>query len=156
MGKVQTEAPNKRGNTPRATEKKYTHIEQDGGENNQKGGEQVLDDLEKGELDAGAAPQNFTICAPQLLHLGTDGRPLWFNGWILSNKFDDEKKKEVGTFEVYMMEPKDIGEVDAWKLIGSNICCLTADQTVAFEEREHDILETIIGISKEAHVYGKR
>ncbi|KAK6425018.1 hypothetical protein LTR95_016313, partial [Oleoguttula sp. CCFEE 5521] len=30
--------------------------------------------------------KNITVCAPQLLHLDTDGRPLWFNGWISKDK----------------------------------------------------------------------
>lgn len=35
--------------------------------------------------------ENYTICAPQILHLGMNGKPLWFNGWLLENKFGDKK-----------------------------------------------------------------
>lgn len=34
---------------------------------------------------------NYTICAPQILHLGLTGKPLWFNGWLLEDKFGDKK-----------------------------------------------------------------
>lgn len=45
-------------------------------------------------------PTNFTICAPQLLHLDTNGKPLWFNGWLLHNKFAEKSKKRFANFEV--------------------------------------------------------
>src|SRR2546423_3035583 len=47
-----------------------------------------------------ALPGKYTICAPQLLHLDTNGRPMWFNGWVLANKFS--KDKHFGRSEVYM------------------------------------------------------
>lgn len=34
----------------------------------------------------------YTVCAPQLLHVGVDGNPLWFNGGLLQKKFVDKKE----------------------------------------------------------------
>lgn len=44
-------------------------------------------------VDRRDAPREYTICSPQLLHMGLDGSPLWFNGWLLKSKFASEDKK---------------------------------------------------------------
>jgi hypothetical protein len=28
------------------------------------------------------------LCSPQMLHMGDDNAPLWFNGWILDSKYE--------------------------------------------------------------------
>jgi hypothetical protein len=111
-------------------------------------------------LKSSSSKQNFTVCAPQLLHLDTDGKPLWFNGWLLRNKFADKKKKKTGEFEVYMVEPKpgeegEESDEDAWKLIDDNICCLTAEKTVDFSADERETLNMLVEMTKEAGAYGK-
>lgn len=67
------------------------------------------------------------MCSPQLLHLGVDNKPLWFNGGLVMNKFLDRHDWKFEPFESYLIEPKDIREPGAWILGDGNICCLTTD-----------------------------
>lgn len=76
---------------------------------------------------------HYTICSPQLLHLDTAGKPLWFNGWLLSNKFADKKQKVFGKYDHYLIEPRDVREPGAWQLHESNECCLTTDADKKFD-----------------------
>lgn len=85
-----------------------------------------------------------TICAPQLLHLDLDAKPLWFNGWILRDKFADKKNIAGGTFEVYLKEPRDGKDPDMWQLQENNEACLTAGETEEFSWEENRVLEMII------------
>lgn len=88
--------------------------------------EQELPEIEE-------SPQNHTICAPQLLHLDREGKPLWFNGWLLENKFAEKNKKRFARFEHYLVEPRKVREPGAWQLADSNLCCLTTDLDKTFE-----------------------
>ncbi|KAF7121640.1 hypothetical protein CNMCM5793_009111 [Aspergillus hiratsukae] len=63
---------------------------------------------------------HFTICAPQILHLGEDGRPMWFNGWILPNKFSQDDHQEPANFEAFISEPRDPQNAGSWKLQKDN------------------------------------
>jgi len=96
--------------------------------------------------------ENYTLCAPQLLHLDKDGRPLWFNGWILSNKFADGSERKSSTFQVYMKEPRTMGSTSAWNLEENNICCMTAAKYATFSEDEVSILDMITSIATEVGV----
>jgi hypothetical protein len=101
-------------------------------------------------------PQNFTICAPQLLHLDRQNRPLWFNGWILSNKFAEKRAKVGGRFELYLKEPTDgRRDPDPWQLEENNEACLTADETFKFTPEEVQTLDLIVTIAKEVGAWGK-
>jgi hypothetical protein len=93
-----------------------------------------------------AAPTEYTICSPQLLHLDTDGQPLWFNGWLQDNKFADKKSKKFGRFEHYLIEPRDVRDPGAWQLEESNMCCLTTDAELKrdFSKQEKDTLQMMI------------
>ncbi|KAK4915859.1 hypothetical protein LTR28_013497 [Elasticomyces elasticus] len=161
MGKVQ-DVPMKKEEQEKDsgkedTDKRNQDAEQDEDEDDLESRELAPEILENAESSPETLPRNYTICAPQLLHLGTDDRPLWFNGWILNNKFDGKKKRDISEFEVYMVEPSTkAGEVDAWQLTENNVCCLTADQTVAFDAKDRDTLEMIISISKEVRLFGER
>ena len=101
-----------------------------------------------------AEPRNYTICSPQLLHLDLEGKPLWFNGWLLDNKFADKKQKKFGRFQHYLIEPKDVREPGAWQLEESNMCCLTTDKELKrdFSEEEKGVLEMMISQAKEVGV----
>ncbi|KAJ9653624.1 hypothetical protein H2198_007215 [Neophaeococcomyces mojaviensis] len=96
-------------------------------------------------------PSNYTICAPQLLHLDAAGRPLWFNGWLLHNKFADKTKKRFANFDHYLVEPRDIREPGAWQLAESNMCCLTtdADKKFEFSKKERETLQMILSRAHE-------
>jgi hypothetical protein len=91
----------------------------------------------------------YTMCAPQLLHLDINGRPLWFNGGLSNNKFS--KQKTFGRFEVYMKEPREIQEPGAWEIGKDNMCCLTSDEVFKFTRGEKDVLEMMIGMAKTVH-----
>lgn len=93
----------------------------------------------------GLVPANFTICAPQLLHLDVAGRPLWFNGWLQPNKFSEDGQP--AEFEAFITEPKD--EPGPWKLGDSNSCCLTSDHVSNFTRGEKKALKWIIETAKD-------
>lgn len=67
------------------------------------------------------------ICSPQLLHLDTEGKPMWFNGGLVRNKFVDRREWKFGKWETYLIEPREIREPGAWFLGEANMCCLTTD-----------------------------
>ena len=85
-----------------------------------------------------SSPDHYTICSPQLLHLDTAGKPLWFNGWLLSNKFADKKQKVFGKYDHYLIEPRDVREPGAWQLHENNECCLTTDTDKKFDFSDTD------------------
>jgi alpha 1,3-mannosyltransferase len=89
------------------------------------------------------------ICAPQLLHMAYDGSPLWFNGWILENKFEQENAK-FQNFECYMREPREITDPEAWTMGQSNKCCLSGLQTFEFTKEEKQTLKTIFQFAVDA------
>ncbi|RAL07247.1 uncharacterized protein BO97DRAFT_464386 [Aspergillus homomorphus CBS 101889] len=99
----------------------------------------------------GTAGPRFNICAPQLLHLGADGRPLWFNGWLLPNKFSENQRQQPTAFEAFIPEPSDAEAVGAWELKQSNVCCLSADadRVISLNAAEKRVLGGIVKIARE-------
>ncbi|KAF2148663.1 glycosyltransferase family 71 protein [Myriangium duriaei CBS 260.36] len=91
---------------------------------------------------------NYTICAPQLLHLDREGRPLWFNGWILDNKFDQDHPR-LSTFESFMKERKEGKKEADWRLEENNLCCLQSDKIYSFTQAEKQALNNIVAIAKD-------
>lgn len=85
-----------------------------------------------------------SICGPQLLHLGRDDRPLWFNGWLQHSKFAKDDEARPIEFLEYMKEPSDVDDPNGWKLGSNNICCLRADSTEELSESEKDTLRMIV------------
>ncbi|POS80145.1 alpha-1,3-mannosyltransferase [Diaporthe helianthi] len=67
------------------------------------------------------------MCSPQLLHLDLEGKPFWFNGGLVTNKFLERRRWKFGTFDSYLIEPRDVREPGAWILGEGNMCCLTTD-----------------------------
>jgi len=102
------------------------------------------------------APSNYTICAPQLLHLDTNDEPLWFNGWLLDNKFADKNQKKFGQFDHYLIEPRDIREPGAWQLEEHNSCCLTTDKDKMkhFSDHEKELLQMFMDKAREVGAPG--
>lgn len=103
------------------------------------------------ESDDPIAPTSYTMCSPQLVHLDLDSRPLWFNGWLLTNKFADKKQKKFARFESYLIEPRDVREPGAWQLEESNMCCLTTDNHLKrdFTEDEKEVLNMMVEQARE-------
>ncbi|KAL3478484.1 mannosyltransferase putative-domain-containing protein [Aspergillus californicus] len=103
----------------------------------------------------GLTPKTYTICAPQLLHLDRQGRPLWFNGWLLPNKYDT-KDRQPSTFELFLQEPGEVQEPPAWQLHESNKCCLTSELKSGFTKNEADALDMIIAAGRRVGALGKK
>ena len=97
--------------------------------------------------------EGWTVCAPQLLHLDINGNPMWFNGWITSNKFEDEEKQIESRFDVWLTEP--LEKKDAWQLYEHNEACLTADAKHNFTDQERSTLDMIFKTAKELGAYRK-
>ena len=118
--------------------------------------EEEEEDEEPAHPEAPSTSDNFTICSPQLLHLDVEGKPFWFNGWLLDNKFVDKKQKKFGKFEHYLIEPHEIREPGAWQLEDSNMCCLTTDTNKKFDfsESERLILADMMKKAKEVGAPG--
>ncbi|KAF4552428.1 Mannosyltransferase-like protein 2 [Elsinoe fawcettii] len=98
--------------------------------------------------------RNYTICAPQLLHLDRKGRPLWFNGWIMDNKFDADHAK-LSKFEVYMSEMKQGATEADWRLEQNNMCCLESDKIHKFTKQEKLVLKNIVKMAEDSGALGK-
>ncbi|KAJ5099169.1 hypothetical protein N7532_006170 [Penicillium argentinense] len=97
----------------------------------------------------GGQDLQFTICAPQLLHLGVDGHPLWFNGWILPNKFSHVEHQQPGQFDAFIREPGAVGGTGSWRLEKNNVCCLSANHISNFTYAEKETLGRAIEIAKD-------
>ena len=102
------------------------------------------------------APDQYTMCSPQLLHLSTDNTPLWFNGWLLSNKYAERNKKKFGKYTQYLIEPRDIREPGAWQLHENNECCLTTDNDKKFDfsEEEKGLIRDMMNKAREVGAPG--
>ena len=145
---------------PRLVHKKRPVLDENGQPRLDENGLEVIEEYEVEEVGEHpppketSDPQNYTICAPQLLHLDVTGKPLWFNGWLLANKFADKKQKRFGRFEHYLIEPKDIRDPGAWQLEESNMCCLTTDAELKrdFSAEEREILAMMVAQAKDVGV----
>ncbi|OJJ31448.1 hypothetical protein ASPWEDRAFT_54598 [Aspergillus wentii DTO 134E9] len=93
-------------------------------------------------------PPKHTICAPQLLHLDSNGRPLWFNGWLLPNKFSGDKYQKPGNFTSYIREPRDSRSSGSWELKQNNVCCMTSTSVLDLSRDEVDVLGMTVDIAK--------
>ncbi|OQE29245.1 hypothetical protein PENFLA_c004G06259 [Penicillium flavigenum] len=90
---------------------------------------------------------DITICAPQLLHLDREKRPLWFNGWLYENKYA-ESKRTIGRFEMFMEEPSESLDPATWQLEESNLCCLSNSVAKEFTEQETEWLGVLIEMAR--------
>ncbi|KAI4746460.1 hypothetical protein E4T50_03212 [Aureobasidium sp. EXF-12298] len=91
--------------------------------------------------------QRIILCAPQLLHLSTDGRPLWFNGWIQDNKH--QASSDISVQEFFMTEKRKDGEWAEWAIGSDNMCCLKGDDLHAFNDKELAAFKLIVDIAKD-------
>lgn len=112
--------------------------------------------LNSTKLGPDLEPTKFTICGPQLLHLDTDNRPLWFNGWLLPNKFSNEKNPIPDRFNGYITEPHSVHDAGGWQLGKNNVCCLTSENVTRIVQEDADVLEMIIHIAEDVGAIGKR
>lgn len=90
---------------------------------------------------------DLTICAPQLLHLDREKRPLWFNGWLYENKYAGSKRV-LGRFEAFMEEPSESLDRAPWQLEESNLCCLSNPMAKDFTRQETEWLGVLIEMAR--------
>jgi len=158
MGTVQTHELTEEEKAEKARKRKEEKNKPFDGEAPQDEGAHIEPVVEEPEEDPlmEEEPSTYSICAPQLLHLDLEGKPLWFNGWLLDNKFADKKQKKFGKFEHYLIEPRDIRDPGAWQLEESNMCCLTTDAPLKrdFSPEEKSILAMMIQQAKDVGVAG--
>ncbi|OOQ89033.1 alpha-1,3-mannosyltransferase [Penicillium brasilianum] len=117
------------------------------------------DDPEKNshELRATELEQHegaFSICAPQLVHLDGAGRPLWFNGWVLPNKFSNNPDLQPVNFESFIIEPSTIKDPGPWEMKEDNVLCLTSDHFLNLTTAEKETLNTTIQIARRVGAIG--
>lgn len=93
-------------------------------------------------------PGNYTVCSPQLLHFGTDGEPLWLNGWLSPDKFADPKNVRGDSFRVFLKETAKTGP-EIWELMGWNTCCLTVPKFERIPEEHKQTLDMLIELAQE-------
>lgn len=92
------------------------------------------------------------ICSSQLLHLDSEGKPLWLNGWLLKNKF---KGPESGfaKFESYIMEPSDasLRKPASWNMYKGNRFCMMGDEDKKFDftQEELGVIDMIMDRARE-------
>lgn len=158
MGVVQSpEEEHEDEGRPKKKKKKQRPEGEEGeeGRHEDEGAEEVEEEEEHSESPP-SDPDHYTICAPQLLHLDASGKPLWFNGWLLSNKFADRKQKTFGKYEHYLIEPRDVREPGAWQLHEHNECCLTTDTDKKFDfsEAEKQLIRDMMTKAKEVGAPG--
>lgn len=108
-------------------------------------------DTEDLPVNLGPPPR---ICSPQLLHLDLEGKPLWFNGGLVRNKFLDRRQWKFGAWDMYMIEPRDLREPGAWFLGDANMCCLTSDHELLAElsQKDKDLLDAIVMRAKKVGI----
>lgn len=112
-------------------------------------------DAEGDLAPAPAAPSSAPLpsrrmCAPQLLHLDLEGKPFWFNGGLVMNKFLERRQWRFGTFDSYLIEPRDVREPGAWILGEGNMCCLTTDNHLygVLTPEEKELVDEMIAQAK--------
>ncbi|KAK3676618.1 hypothetical protein LTR78_003392 [Recurvomyces mirabilis] len=93
------------------------------------------------------------ICSQQLVHFDRAGQPLWFNGWLATQKLDDETEVEFRDFEYYAREMKGRrrrGERDPYSVHPRNVVCMQTTQTFAFTDEEQATLKMMRDFAKVA------
>lgn len=98
----------------------------------------------------------YTCNSPQLLHLDLDGRPIWWNGWILDDKYEDQKSVPVSKIEVFLSEEKTTGEAPEWAIGGRNMATLKSDQAYTFTDEEMAVWDMIVEVAQQNGALGKR
>ena len=104
-------------------------------------------------IDSTFARVDYTMCSPQLLHLGRDGRPLWFKGGLLKNRLSEGA--EVADFQVFMKEDREDGKTGTWTPEQDGRICLLSDRLHRFTQQEKDRLDNIIEFAKVAGALGE-
>lgn len=112
------------------------------------------DDIpEQNNTGSSGRQETARICAPQLLHLDSEARPLWFNGWLAENKFKSIEQRHFGQFDYFLPESQ---SPDDWQMQSDNICCLSRglDSLQRFNPDERQTLDMILAIARKSSGLG--
>jgi alpha 1,3-mannosyltransferase len=90
----------------------------------------------------------YTVNSPQLLHLDLNGRPLWFNGWILDDKYEENRHVNVSTWDVFTSEVKETNEAPEWRIGGHNMATLKSNFAFEFTDKEREVLAMIVDVAR--------
>ncbi|KAJ5466632.1 hypothetical protein N7539_009588 [Penicillium diatomitis] len=98
--------------------------------------------------------KTFSICAPQLLHLDVDGRPLWFNGWLLPSKFSDDPRLQPVNFTSFIVESADSENPSPWEVKEDNVLCLSSEKVVELTLAEKESLDSTVRTARKVGAIG--
>jgi alpha 1,3-mannosyltransferase len=99
------------------------------------------------------------MCGKQLLHTSRDGRPLWFNGWIATDKHKENHLSSFQDFQGFITEPYETSRWDppywnGWSVREGNIMCLASDGYTPLSLEERETVELILRTTKEVIASG--
>jgi alpha 1,3-mannosyltransferase len=99
------------------------------------------------------------MCGKQLLHTSRDGRPLWFNGWIATDKRKENHLTSFQDFQGFVTEPRETSRWappywDGWKVREGNIMCLPGDGYALLSPGERRKVELILGTAEKVVASG--
>jgi alpha 1,3-mannosyltransferase len=98
-------------------------------------------------MEAGSVGEQ-VMCGKQLLHTSREGRPLWFNGWIATDKHREDHLRSFQKFRGFITEPRETVRQDShywdgWTVREGNIMCLSSENYVPLSAEESKIMEMI-------------
>lgn len=72
----------------------------------------------------------------------------------MRNKFLDRREWKFGSWDTYLIEPRDIREPGAWFLGDANMCCLTTDHHLQGElsTAEKNLLDAMVAQAKKVGI----
>lgn len=91
-------------------------------------------------------------CSPQLLHIDRNGSPLWFNGWVSTDKFTAHTK--FAKFDAFIVQPPELGretKTSVWEIQNNNVVCLRGDTFKMFNDEEKKILDLLVDMAAEQY-----
>ena len=99
------------------------------------------------------------MCGKQLLHTSRNGRPLWFNGWIATDKHKENHLSSFQDFQGFITEPYETSRWDppywnGWSVREGNIMCLGSDGYTPLSLEERETVELIVRTAKEVIASG--
>jgi alpha 1,3-mannosyltransferase len=99
------------------------------------------------------------MCGKQLLHTSREGRPLWFNGWIATDKHQDDHLTSFQDFQGFVTEPRETARRDphywnGWKVRERNIMCLPGDGYAPLSAEESKTVRLILDTAEKVVASG--
>lgn len=73
-----------------------------------------------------------------------DGRPLWFNGWLLPSKFSDDPRLQPVNFTSFIVEAMDGEHLSPWEVKEDNVLCLSSGSVVDLTLAEKEAVDLTV------------